>query len=111
MSVHARPILECRICGSGSLERFLSLGEIPPVNAFLRNEAAALDEPRFPLDLDRCESCSHVQLGLLLDPEDVFTEYLYFSGYSDTIVAHGAVLATHYAQRGLLGPDTLVAEL
>jgi hypothetical protein len=109
--MRSRPITACRVCGSDRLERFLSLGAIPPVNSLLRSDRDRATERRFPLDVDRCEACSHVQLGLLLDPEDVFTDYLYFSGYADTVIKHGEALAAAYGRRGLLGPDHLVAEL
>lgn len=107
--MRSRPITACRVCGSTRLDRFLSLGDIPPVNSFLASAADAAAEERFPLDVDRCEACSHVQLGLLLEPEDVFGEYLYFSGYADAVIAHGRALAERY--RELLGPEVLVAEL
>jgi C-methyltransferase-like protein/putative zinc binding protein/methyltransferase family protein len=107
--VRSRVVAACRVCGGRKLDRFLSLGEIPPVNALLRSEAEGARERRFPLDVDRCEECAHVQLGLLLFPEDVFREYLYFSGYAESVLAHGRALAARYA--GLLDSSALVAEL
>jgi hypothetical protein len=109
--VRSSPVVECRVCGQRNLWRFLSLGAIPPVNSFLRSAKDIPGEERFTLDVDCCRDCWHVQLGLLLDPEDVFTEYLYFSGYADTVVAHGKALAARYQESGLLTPAGLVAEL
>jgi novobiocin biosynthesis protein NovU/D-mycarose 3-C-methyltransferase len=109
--VRSRPVVECRVCGQTNLWRFLSLGAIPPVNSFLRSVEDIPREERFALDVDCCLDCWHVQLGLLLEPEDIFTEYLYFSGYADTVVAHGEALAARYHGRGLLTAEGLVAEL
>lgn len=109
--MRSRPITACRVCDSTKLERFLSLGPMPPINQFLRTPEERAREQKFPLDVELCLDCSHVQIGLLLDPEDVFTDYLYFSGYADTVVKHGETLAATYARRGVLAPDTLVAEL
>ncbi len=109
--MRSRKIDACRLCGSNALELVLSLGSIPPVNSLLRTAEERAREQRFPLDVLRCASCSHLQLGLLLDPEGVFTDYVYFSGYADAVVSHGEALARRYADEGLLGPEVLVAEL
>jgi novobiocin biosynthesis protein NovU/D-mycarose 3-C-methyltransferase len=110
-AVRSRPITACRVCGGADLDRVLSLGDIPPVNALLRGDADKAKEKRFPLDVERCRGCSHVQLGLLLDPEDVFTDYSYFSGYADAVLAHGQALAAHYQKVGVVGAGSLVGEL
>lgn len=111
VNVRSRRLDVCRVCGGANLDRFLSLGDIPPVNSLLKSRADIPGEKRFPLDVERCRTCSHVQLGMLLDPEDIFTDYSYFSGYADAVLAHGESLAEAYHKRGLVGGLSLVAEL
>ncbi|MGZ3453561.1 MAG: class I SAM-dependent methyltransferase [Polyangiales bacterium] len=104
-------VTACRICGSTELEDVLSLGMMPQVNRFLPNLEAAETEPRHPLAIRHCVACTHVQLTHALDPAEIFTDYIYFSSMSETIVRHGEALAARYAKELSLGAKDLVAEL
>jgi SAM-dependent methyltransferase len=101
----------CRSCG-GELAVFLSLGEMPLPDALLRPEQLALPEPRYPLDVAFCPSCSLVQILQDVPPERLFVDnYLYFSSFSTGLVDHSAEHARRLvAERGL-GPDSLVVEI
>jgi novobiocin biosynthesis protein NovU/D-mycarose 3-C-methyltransferase len=105
------PINACRICGSADLTEFFSLGQMPAVNSFLSSEAQIAGERRYPLALASCSRCTHVQLTHMLDPKDIFEDYIYFSSMSDTVVRHGRALAERYGRELPLGPSDLVAEL
>jgi hypothetical protein len=107
----ATTIEACRICGGRGLEEVLSLGDMPPVNSYLRDRAQIAEERAHPLAIAFCGACTHVQLTHMLDPRDIFEEYLYFSSMSDTVVRHGVALARRYAEELRLGPHDLVAEL
>ncbi len=107
----ATPIPHCRICGQTALEPILSLGDMPPVNSFLNGPADFAKETKAPLAIAFCATCSHVQLTHQLDPKDVFTDYIYFSSMSETIVRWGHQLAARYAAEISLQPTQLVAEL
>ena len=52
-------------------------------------------EPFYPLHVYVCERCFLVQLEEYVSPDDIFTEYAYFSSYSDSWVEH----ARRYAGR------------
>jgi len=101
----------CRICGNRNLEDVLSLGDMPPVNAFLSGPEQFAREGFHPLALVFCAACTHVQLTHMLDPRDVFEEYIYFSSMSDTVVQHGRALAQRYATELPLASGDLVCEL
>ncbi len=107
----ATPIPNCRICGTPALEPILSLGDMPPVNSFLNGPADFAKETKAPLAIAFCATCSHVQLTHQLDPKDVFTDYIYFSAMSETIVRWGHQLAARYASEISLKSTQLVAEL
>ncbi len=76
----------CRLCGAGDLETVLRLAPTPPANEFVRAE----DPPQelIPLYLARCPSCSHVQLPVVVDPDRLFSHYVYVSGTSPSFVQH-----------------------
>jgi hypothetical protein len=75
--------------------------------------AERLDSPEtfYPLHVRTCSECLLVQLPAYVAGEDIFSDYLYFSSYSDSWVAH----AKRYADRMIgelrLGPDSLVTEV
>lgn len=101
----------CRSCGHDRLERFLTLGETPLADALVPANHAN-GEPRFPLDVAFCRSCSLVQILEEVPPEKLFVEnYLYFSSFSDHLLEHAREHAERLiAERGL-GPDSLVVEV
>jgi hypothetical protein len=101
----------CRACGNRRLEPFLSLGDTPLVNSFVRSAADAAREARFPLDAYVCPRCSLVQLLEVVHPEALFREYIYVSGTSDTIRAHNEEYARTVVELLGLGPDDLVVEI
>lgn len=47
-----------------------------------------VEQQKYPLDLMQCESCSHVQLGQVVDPEILYSDYRYKSGVSRSFTAH-----------------------
>lgn len=88
----------CRLCGSKKLDIVLSLVPTPLANAFVTEP---IDQDSYPLDLMLCLDCSHVQLGVVVDPKVLYEEYLYSTAtFSDQKKWHPAVKRfNHYAQR------------
>jgi C-methyltransferase C-terminal domain/Putative zinc binding domain/Methyltransferase domain len=101
----------CRLCGAGGLRSVVDLGASPPCERFLTREQ--LDEPEltYPLHLRVCPRCLLVQLPPLITPEEIFTEYAYFSSYSSSWVDHAKQFVREAADRLRLGPDSLVIEV
>ncbi|HEX2568245.1 MAG TPA: class I SAM-dependent methyltransferase [Polyangia bacterium] len=101
----------CRACGAEALRPIVSLGVMSLANSYLKPEDLGRPEPRYPLDLVRCERCALVQITEVVPPEVLFRDYLYFSSYSATMLAHAEAVATRMiAERGL-GPGSLVVEV
>jgi hypothetical protein len=80
---HAKELTECLCCGSQHLELTLDLGVQPMANSFI--DDSAIPEYTFPLVLNRCTECSHLQLSYAVDPDLLFKNYLYVSGTSQTL--------------------------
>ena len=79
----AKELQECLCCGSERLKLVLDLNEQPLANSFKRT--AEEDEPTFPLRLNICEACTHLQLSHAVNPDLLFKNYLYVSGTSQTL--------------------------
>jgi SAM-dependent methyltransferase len=102
----------CRSCGSPDIEVFLSLGETPLADALVTAERVDGPEARFPLDVAFCSRCSLVQIVNEVPPEKLFVEnYLYFSSFSDDLLAHSRRHALDLVERQGLGPRSLVVEI
>ncbi len=93
------------------MESFLDLGATLPCERFLTS--AELDEPEltYPLHVRVCRECMLVQLPDLITPEDTFTDYAYFSSFSDSWVAHAERFVREVAARFRLGPESFVVEV
>lgn len=101
----------CRLCGSTSLRGFVDLGATPPCERFLTAEQLEWPELTYPLHARVCRDCLLVQLPPLITPEDTFTDYAYFSSYSDSWVAHAGRYVAEVAHRLELGSDSFVVEV
>ena len=104
-------MMQCRLCGAHRLRSVLDLGATPPCEKFLTPEE--LDEPEatFPLHLRLCEDCLLLQIPALITPEDTFTEYAYYSSFSDSWVQHAKTFVGDTTRRLELGPDSMVIEV
>ncbi len=87
---------QCRSCAARSGELILDLGEQPLANNLLAPEDLANPEPRFPLRLAVCADCWLLQITDLVPPVDLFSDYIYFSSYSDAWVKHAAECAARW---------------
>ena len=86
----------CRSCAARSGKLILDLGEQPLANNLLAPENLAQPEPHFPLRLAVCTECWLLQITDLVPPVELFSDYIYFSSYSDTWVKHAAECAVRY---------------
>lgn len=91
----------CRLCSSEALRLVLDLGHTP-----LANEYPPEPRPQrcYPLHLVECESCGHVQLPVVVDPELLFGEYAYTSSTAASFRQHVQQLAAEVSGPG----ETLV---
>lgn len=103
--------MKCRLCDSTRLVSILDLGATPPCEKFLNPDELDLPEPTFPLHLRLCEECLLLQIPALITPEDTFTEYAYFSSFSDSWVQHAKTFTRRAVKRLGLSEDSLVIEV
>jgi SAM-dependent methyltransferase len=101
----------CRACGGTSVPIILSLGRTPLANAIVAPETPVGPEPTYPLDLAFCETCTLVQITETVPPELMFSDYAYFSSYSDTMLAHARDIVSRVVDEQALGPENLAAEI
>ena len=101
----------CLGCAATLGAPFLDLGHLPLANALPRPGETGTPETRLPLAVAYCRGCHLVQLTELAPPSTLFSEYLYFSSYSDHFVAHARAMAEALAGRFALDASRRVLEI
>ncbi len=101
----------CLFCTTPLRHTVVDLGMSPLCESFLTGDALNEMEPFYPLKVRVCESCFLVQLEEYVSPEEIFTEYAYFSGYSDSWVEHARRYVEMVVERFRITTDHLVVEL
>src|SRR5262245_1690355 len=101
----------CRHCAAPLRLTMVDLGKSPLCQTVLTDEELERGETFYPLHVRVCERCWLAQIPELAAPEEIFTEYAYFSAYSDSWVEHARTYVDEMCERLSLGPDSLVVEL
>ena len=101
----------CRSCGKTGSKLVLSLGRMPLANALLKEDELKKPEETYPLDLVFCPHCTLVQITETVPPEKLFSEYLYFSSFSDTMLNHSRELVSRLTSKRSLNEKSLVVEI
>lgn len=101
----------CRFCGAALERTFVDLGMSPLCERFLRADQLDQMEPFYPLHVRICDACRLVQLPAYVAPEEIFTDYAYFSSYSDSWVDHAKRYTEAMIAERSLDADSLVVEL
>jgi SAM-dependent methyltransferase len=101
----------CRFCAAPVTTVVCDLGMSPLCESFLAADQRNQMEPFYPLRADVCQRCWLVQLESYVAPESIFTEYAYFSSYSDSWVDHARRYAEAVIDRFGLGAGSMVVEL
>jgi SAM-dependent methyltransferase len=78
----------CRFCGARLERTFVDLGMSPLCETYPQREQFHRGEVYYPLHVYVCEQCFLVQLEEYESPEHIFSEYAYFSSFSDSWLKH-----------------------
>jgi SAM-dependent methyltransferase len=101
----------CRFCGAPLRDVFADLGMSPLANDYLPADRVNAMEPFYPLRALVCAKCFLVQLEEFETPEQIFSDYAYFSSYSSSWLEHSRRYAEQITERLGLNGDSQVVEL
>jgi SAM-dependent methyltransferase len=101
----------CRFCRAPLGHTFVDLGMSPLCQTHISPGELNRMEPFYPLHAFVCDGCFLVQLEEYVSPAEIFSEYAYFSSYSDSWVEHARRYAEAMIRRFGLDAQSLVVEL
>ncbi|MGH7585194.1 MAG: methyltransferase domain-containing protein, partial [Gemmatimonadales bacterium] len=105
------PAAACRSCGAPLATTFVNLGMSPLCESFVPASRLHEMEPFYPLQVFVCDRCLLVQLLAYVPGEEIFSEYAYFSSYSDAFLAHAQGYVAMAIERFGLTPAHRVVEV
>ena len=101
----------CRFCGKELTHCFADLGLSPISNEYLSRENMDKGQYFYPLEVKVCEECFLVQAMEYQKPEEIFTDYKYFSSFSTSWLEHCRQYVDMIVQRLDLNQQSLVYEI
>jgi SAM-dependent methyltransferase len=105
------PSPPCLYCGTALTHTMVDLGMSPLCESYVAAAEVNKMEPFYPLHVRVCEKCFLVQLEEYVSPEDIFTEYAYFSSFSSSWLRHASAYVEMITSRLELDADSHVVEL
>lgn len=107
----AKAAANCRLCETPLKQPVADLGAQPSANSYLTAMEAAGAEQIWPLLALVCSACYLVQLRAYRSPQQLFSQYAYFSSFSETWLRHAAAYAATATARFGLGAASRVVEV
>jgi len=101
----------CRFCAAPLSLVFADLGSSPLANSYLAADALGSAESFYPLTVYVCERCWLCQLPPAARPEEIFSDYAYFSSYSTSWVEHARRYVEAMIERFGFGDEHQVVEI
>ncbi|HEX5718388.1 MAG TPA: class I SAM-dependent methyltransferase [Thermoanaerobaculia bacterium] len=104
-------VIPCRFCGALLRHVFVDLGSQPLANSYLEPGDLRRPEPFYPLCVYVCGECFLVQLPEEERPDAIFSDYAYFSSFSESWLRHARLYAEAMIERFGLGSEHRVIEV
>jgi hypothetical protein len=101
----------CRFCGTVLQRTFVDLGMSPLCETYPLATDLNRGETYYPLRVYVCEKCFLVQLEEYECAENIFSDYAYFSSYSDSWLKHADNYCAKMKSRFGLGEESFVIEV
>ena len=105
----SKTIIKCRLCGGKDLKTILELGEQPPANSLRKNVSDTLEN--VPLTICRCAKCTTIQLTETIDPEYMFSNYIWVTGTSKGAREYSQVFANRILSKLKNSDDLFIVEI
>ena len=102
---------KCRFCATPLEHTFVDLGMSPLCQTHIEPHQLNHMEPFYPLHAFVCHQCFLVQLDEYVSPQAIFSDYAYFSSFSDSWVQHAKNYTDMITARFGLGTHSKAMEI
>lgn len=102
---------KCLGCGENLAHAFLDLGDMPLANSYVEPINSDREEKFYKLAVAHCPECQLVQITHRVNPKDMFSNYLYFSSFSNAFLSHAEAMAENLTGIFNLSSNNLVMEI
>ena len=112
MADACKTIKTCRLCDGTDLEQFLNFSEVPLGNNFQHSFLLAKSAETYPLGVQYCKNCCHIQLTHSIAPSILYaTNYTYLSGVGQSFIKHLALYSAWIIERVGLSRESLIVDI
>jgi hypothetical protein len=94
---YSKAEIHCRDCDGSNLSAIVDLGKQPLANALRKNNSE--EEITVPLVLCRCKTCGTIQLNQTVNPDILFSNYVWVTGTSDGAKNFSEIFCKHLNKR------------
>lgn len=101
----------CLNCDNKLKHTFADLGTSPLCEEFIKPEEINSGQQFYPLHAYVCDECFLVQVGEYVSPEEIYSDYRYFSSYSDSWLKHAWNYADMMVENFGINSDSFVVEI
>ena len=101
----------CRLCDSKNVELVVKLEPIPLSENYATDRDTAIKRPRFPVDVYMCADCGHVQQLDVIDSENLWDSYTYYSGNAKGMPEHFRQMSHRIIAKGRPPAGSLVIDI
>jgi len=105
----SKTISKCRLCGSKELQTILELGDQPPANSLRESLSDTLEN--VPLTICRCAECTTIQLTETIDPDYLFSNYVWVTGTSKGAREYSQIFAERILFKVKKETDLFIVEI
>ena len=105
----SKTITTCRLCDATDLHTILELGDQPPANSLRKKVSETLEN--VPLTICRCPKCTTIQLTETIDPEYMFSDYIWVTGTSKGAREYSKIFADRIVSKLSKSDDLFIVEV
>lgn len=102
---------KCRICDSENIIVVLQLEASPLADGFVTKEQLGIEQNVYDMDVYKCQECGLVQLVDVVEPEDIYTDYLYRTNTSIGLPEHFVKAAESIVSKYAIKTNSLVLDI
>lgn len=101
----------CRVCNSADIQKVISFAPSPLADSYITNTQLHTKQDLYPMDVYKCDVCGLVQLIDIIEPQDIYIDYLYRTNTSIGLPEHFIQGANEVIKRFHIPQKSLILDI